>query len=342
MKHFIHLSDWSKADIRHMLDLASEMKKGRPAPVDFSNLSYGLLFFNPSLRTRVSSMRAIEQMGGTAIALNVGDDSWSMVTEMGTTMNSTGTEHIKEAIPVLGRYFNFLGVRCFGDMSNFENSRKDTLIRSVASLSTIPVINLESSMAHPCQALADMMTIEEHNRQKQLKRPKVTISWTPHPKAVPMAVTNSFLLQATRMGWDICLARPEGYELDADVIAKAQIFSTKAGGSFKETSDQNDAFNGANVIYAKSWGSINGYSKPDEEQKRKATLGHWIISRDIMGKTQDGIFMHCLPVRRNVEVTDDVLDSKASVVIDQAENRLHTHKAILCHLHQINERKDLR
>jgi N-acetylornithine carbamoyltransferase len=219
-------------------------------------------------------------------------------------------------------------MRAFGEGKDYPTDRKDELVRSVAKYSTTPFVNMESAMAHPCQALADMLTIEESGR----KRPKVVLTWAPHPKALPMAVPNSFLLMATRMGWDVTLLHPEGIGLDPEVVLKAGEHTKKCGGTFVETDDRTAAFTGADVVYAKSWGSIEAYGNPEKEKAKKEKLSGWTVDKAAMLKTNDAIFTHCLPIRRNVEATDDVLDSSSCRVIDEAENRMHVQKAILQNL----------
>ncbi len=336
MRHLIETTEWSDAEIRETLDLARSMKAGGKPPVNLRGKSMALLFLNPSLRTRVSFIRAVEQLGGSVLAMDVGKESWKMVMGDGVVMDGDGVEHIKEGIPVLGRYCDFLGLRAFGDMKSYEADRRDELIRAVAHHSTIPVVNMESAMAHPCQSFADMLTIEESGR----KKPKVVLTWAPHPKALPMAVPNSFLLLAARMGWNVTLLRPEGFDLDPDVTAQARRFTKSCGGSWIETDDRTSAFQGADVVYAKSWGSMEGYGKPELEKTKKEKLKGWTVDRAAFAKTNDAIFLHCLPVRRNVEVNDDVLDSAHSRVIDEAENRMHVQKAILCQLAKWNGSKE--
>ncbi len=333
MKHLVETTDWTDSEIFETLDLALRLKHFDIPPLDFMGKSLALLFFNPSLRTRVSFIRAMEQLGGSAIAMDAGKDTWKLAFEGGVKMDGDRVEHIREAIPVLGRYCNFLGVRNFGEMKDFAVEKNEPWMREVDRVTKVPFINLESAMAHPCQAFADVFTI---SRLKK-KFPKILFTWVNHPKAVPMAVTHSFLLLASRMGWGLKFLRPKGYELDSKVMQQIKEFTKASRGSFEETDDREKAFEGANVVYAKSWTSIGGYGNPEEETKKKEGLQDWMVTQEKIQKTDDAVFMHCLPVRRNVEVTDDVLDSKASIVLDQAENRLHVQKAILCQLAKWNE-----
>lgn len=313
MKHLIETTDWSLQEISETLKLAHAMKSGQAHPRSFAGKSLALLFMNPSLRTRVSFIRAAEQLGGSALSFDGGKDAWKMCFEEGVVMNQDAAEHVKEAIPVLGEYCDFLGIR------SFDQGWTDT----VARISTVPFINLESFLSHPCQAFADVMTIQEIFRGK---RPKITLTWVSHPKAVPLAVTHSFLLLASRMGWDITLARPEGFELGSNVLKTIEQHTVDSGGSFTEMSDMSSAVKSAHIIYAKSWMSQSGAMAPQ----------NWTVSEKTMAVTDDAIFMHCLPVRRNVEVSDAVLDSPRSKVVQQAGNRLHAQKAILSKMSEWN------
>jgi N-acetylornithine carbamoyltransferase len=325
VKHLIETTDWSDAEVKETLALARRLKEGGEPPMRLTGKALAMLFLNPSLRTRVSFIRAIEELGGSAVPLDAGKDTWKLATEDGVVMDRDEVEHIREAIPVLGRYADFLAVRAFGEMKSFDVDRKDLLIRKCAALSGVPFVNMESAMAHPCQAFADALAIQTLQR----KNPKVVMTWTYHPKALPMAVPNSFLLIAARMGWDLTMVRPEGFDLAPETTAKVRELSAASGGSFTETDDRAAAFQGAAVVYAKSWGSMTAYGNPEGEREKKAPLKSWIVDAQAMQRTDDAIFLHCLPIRRNVEATDEVLDSNASKVTDLAENRLHVQKAIM-------------
>lgn len=335
MKHLIETSDLSQQEFNEILSLASELKNNPGHDKFLSEKSIALLFMNPSLRTRVSFIRAIEQLGGSAIAMDGGKDNWKMVSGENIVMDKDGVEHIKDGIPVLGRYCDFLGLRAFGDMKDFEVDRKDEFVKSVASYSTVPFINMESAMAHPCQGFADALTIQEMKR----KKPKIVLTWAPHPKSLPTAVPNSFLLAASRLDCEFTLLHPEGFDLPSEITNRAKEL-IGSHGTFTQTDNRADAFKGADVVYAKSWGSIHDYGNPIREQSRKEKLQSWTVTKQDMLSTNDGVFMHCLPIRRNVEATDEVLDSKQSRVTDEAENRLHVQKAILVKLSQWNKKKE--
>jgi N-acetylornithine carbamoyltransferase len=218
-------------------------------------------------------------------------------------------------------------VRTFAALKDWPEERTDPILSSFAKYASVPIINLESAMHHPCQSLADMMTIREKLGEG---RKRVVLTWAWHPKLLPMAVPNSFALAASQMGHDLVIAHPPGYELDEELIATSRALAADAGGSVKITNDMDAAFTGAEVIYAKSWGGKQFYGRDEQDTITRAQYRNkWIVNERRMGQTDDAIFMHCLPVRRNVIVTDGVIDSRASVVIDEAENRLHVQKAVM-------------
>ena len=242
-------------------------------------------------------------------------------------MDADKTERVAEFVRVLERYCAAIGVRTFAALKNWEEDRTDPVLNAFAKYSSVPIINLESAMYHPCQALADMMTIRE---KYGAGRKRVVLTWAWHPKPLPMAVPNSFALAAAQMGHDLVITHPAGYELDGELMETVRKEAMVAGGSLTETNDLEVAFTGAEVIYAKSWGAKQFYGEPEKDVAERAQHRHkWIVDDQKMARTDNAIFMHCLPVRRNVIVTDSVIDSPASVVIDEAENRLHVQKAIL-------------
>ncbi len=235
-------------------------------------------------------------------------------------MDSDKTEHVAEFVRVLERYCTAIGVRTFAALKDWDEERTDPILNSFARYASVPIINLESAMHHPCQSLADMLTIRE---KLGSGRKRVVLTWAWHPKALPMAVPNSFALAAAQMGHDLVIAHPSGYDLDEELIGSL-------GDGVEITNDVDAAFEGAEVIYAKSWGSKEFYGNTDQDiAGRVQYRSKWIVDEEKMSRTNNAIFMHCLPVRRNVIVTDGVIDSAASVVIDEAENRLHVQKAIL-------------
>ena len=272
----------------------------------------------------------IYDLGGNAVVLEPGGTSWTLEHRDGVVMDGDKTEHVAEFVRVLGRYCSAIGVRTFAALKNWEEERADPVLNAFAKYSEVPIINLESAMHHPCQAMADMMTIRE---KPGAGRKRVLLTWAWHPRPLPMAVPNSFALAAAQMGHDVVIAHPEGYELDEDLLAEVRRQSTAAGGTLELTNDIDAGFEGAEVVYAKSWGAKKFYGTPELDIADRAKYrAKWIVDEAKMARTNEGIFMHCLPVRRNVIVTDGVIDSPASVVIEEAENRLHVQKAILVQL----------
>jgi len=310
-----------------LIESALRFKSGSDQSKPLAGRSVALVFFNPSLRTRASMQIGVYELGGNAVVLEPGGNSWTLEHRQGAVMDADKTEHVAEFVRVLGRYCSAVGVRTFAALKDWECERVDPILNAFAKYSEVPIINLESAMHHPCQALADMMTIREKLGEG---RKKVLLSWAWHPKPLPMAVPNSFAVAAAQMGHDLVLAHPRGYELDNELMNTIKEQSSDAGGSIHVTSDIEQAFEAAEVIYAKSWGSRNFYGAPEKDIAERAQYrGKWIVDEQKMARTNDAIFMHCLPVRRNVIVTDGVIDSASSVVIDEAENRLHVQKGLM-------------
>ena len=317
----------TREQIEKLLESALRFKSGDDESKPLAGKSVALVFFNPSLRTRASMQVGIYELGGNAVVLEPGGTSWTLEHRVGAVMDSDKTEHVAEFVRVLERYCVAIGVRTFAALKDWKEERTDPILNAFARYASVPIINLESAMHHPCQALADMLTIRE---KLGSGRKRVVLTWAWHPKALPMAVPNSFALAAAQMGHDLVIAHPRGYDLDQELLESSVQFAVAAGGSLEITDDIDAACAGAEVIYAKSWGSKQFYGKTDEDIAARAQYrGKWIVDEDKMSKTKSAIFMHCLPVRRNVIVTDGVIDSAASVVIDEAENRLHVQKAIL-------------
>jgi N-acetylornithine carbamoyltransferase len=272
----------------------------------------------------------VYELGGNAVVLEPGGTSWTLEHRDGVVMDGDKTEHVAEFVRVLGRYCAGMGVRTFAALKNWEEERRDPVLNAFAKYSDVPLINLESAMHHPCQALADMMTVRE---KLGAGRKRVLLTWAWHPKPLPMAVPNSFALAAAQMGHDLVIAHPRGYELDEALMSDIAGQVKGAGASLTVTNDVDEAFEGAEVVYAKSWGSKQFYGAPEKDMEARAMhRARWIVDERKMARTREALFMHCLPVRRNVIVTDGVIDSTASVVIDEAENRLHAQKAVMVKL----------
>lgn len=330
MKNFLNTVDYSNEELERLIDAARRFKEGTDVSKPLAGRSVALVFFNPSLRTRASMQVGIYELGGNAVVLEPGGTSWTLEHQEGVVMDGDKTEHVAEFVRVLGRYGVTIGVRTFAAMKDWRDERVDPVLNAFAKYSEVPIINLESAMHHPCQALADMMTIRE---KLGAERKRVVLTWAFHPKPLPMAVPNSFALAAAQMGHDLVVAHPVGYELDEELMETTRKKAREAGGSVTTTNDVNQAVDGAEVVYAKSWGGKQFYGTPERDLAERAQYReNWIVDERKMARTNNGIFMHCLPVRRNVIVTDGVIDSPASVVVDEAENRLHVQKAIMAEL----------
>lgn len=326
-RDFLKLADFETADIDEILNLAFEMKREQ-RQWSLKGKTIIMLFFNSSLRTRTSFEIGAAHLGVQPVVLNVGQDAWNLEWEEGTIMSGTSPEHIKDAARVLSRYGDLLAVRSFPRMNNYEQDRLDPILSSFSKYAAAPLINLESATEHPCQGLADLMTLREVFNHST-KGKKVVLSWAPHVKPLPLAVPHSFLLAAAMGGCDITVAHPLKFELENSVMKQAQDVAKKTGGSIKVVHDQAEAFKGAEVVYAKSWLSLEHYGRVEEEMAYRATLPNWTINEEKMSLTSRAKFMHCLPIRRNVVATDGVLDHDDCVVYQQAENRLHAQKALM-------------
>jgi N-acetylornithine carbamoyltransferase len=327
MHHFLSTKHYSRQQLEAFLEAAIRQKASRDAGKPLSGKSVALVFFNPSLRTRASMQIAIYELGGNPVVLEPGSTSWSLEYREGVVMDGNKTEHLKEFVRVLGRYVAAVGVRCFAALEDWETERQDPILNAIVRYSDVPIFNLESAMHHPFQAMADMMTLREHFGSR---KPRVLLTWAYHPKPLPMAVPNSFALAAAQMGFDLRIAHPKGYELDDEILADLRSFASINGSELEFTDDPVAAFENVDAVYAKSWGSKNFYGNLSAEAEYRAPLREqWIVDEAKMEIGRSPIFMHCLPVRRNVVVTDGVIDSPNSVVIDEAENRLHIQKAIL-------------
>jgi N-acetylornithine carbamoyltransferase len=328
-RDFLALEDWTPDEIEALLALAARVKRGEITG-GLERKVLAMVFMDPSLRTRTSFETAMFLHGGHAVVLEPGKGSWALETEAGAVMDGDRVEHIVEAARVLGRYADALGVRSFPRGNDWSVARKDAIVRDFAKHCEKPVINLESARRHPCQALADAMTLREKLGDTAGKR--FVLSWAWHPKALPTAVPASAALAAARLGMEIVIARPEGYELDPEDTALIRRIAQQSGGEFVHIiDDPDDAMVGADAVYVKSWGAVKLSGRPEEEAAQRAALRDWRLTPGRLRSTRGGrgIVMHCLPVRRNVEIDDAVLDGPNSVVVDQAENRLHSQRALL-------------
>ena len=325
MRHFYSLNEFKPDEIQSFLSRALQHKANRYANT-LAHKQFALLFLDPSLRTRCSFEVAIRQLGADVTTLE-GQSLWKIETELGVRMDQDKSEHVREAMGVLSRYFDGLGLRAFARGVNRQDDLLDQTFSAFVESATIPVFNMESAVYHPCQALADLMTIQELLGSFRGRR--ITITWASHPKPLPMAVPNSILIASALVGIDVTLAHPEGFELQEGILAMARDLSQRAGGKVRVLHDREQAAKDAEIIYAKGWGGLSRYSEPEAEENARLSHKEWIVDSRLMDLTRRAYFMHCLPVRRNVIVTDDVIDSKQSVIFQEAENRLHVQKAIL-------------
>ena len=313
MKSFFHVQDIG--DLNLALEEARQVKA---TPYAWKHLGENktimLVFFNSSLRTRLSSQKAALNLGMSPIVLNIGQDSWQLETELGVIMDGGKSEHLREAIPVMASYCDIIGVRSFAGLTDREYDYQETVLQQFVQYSGKPVISLESATVHPCQAFADLITINEY---KETKRPKVVLTWAPHPKALPQAVPNSFAEWMNAADVDFVITHPKGYELDP-----------RFAGNAKVEYDQMKALEGADFVYAKNW-SCPGVTEPENYGKILSDDRSWMVDEAHMAVTNNARFMHCLPVRRNVIVSDGVIDSERSIVIPEAANRVTSIQVVM-------------
>ncbi len=307
MKHFLSVND--APDVMYLVSKAREAKKD---PWQWASLGHrktlGLLFFNPSLRTRLSTVKAAQQLGMQVLVMNVSQDSWQLETEEGAIMDGGKAEHVKEAAAVVGQYCDVIAVRSFPGLQDRDVDYEDKVLHAFVKYSGRPIVNMESSTLHPLQSLADVITIEEH---KKSDKPKVVLTWAPHIRALPQAVSNSFAQWIRKTDYEFVIAAPEGFQL-----------SEQFAGDVQQTSDQRKALEDADFVYTKNWSSYQDYG-------RVGDFPDWIIDEAKMALTNDASFMHCLPVRRNVVVTDAVMDGPRTLHLKQADNRAWAAQAVL-------------
>ncbi len=314
-----------------ILDLAARVKRGE-VKGGLEGKILAAAFMDPSLRTRASFEAAMFLHGGHMIVLEPGRGSWTWETEPGAVMEGAAVEHLIETSRVLGRYADAIGVRVFPKGKEWVKERQDRVIKDFAAYSEKPVINLESTRRHPCQGLADALTLKE--KLGNPKGKKFVLTWAWHPKALPTAVPASAAIAAAQLGMDVVITRPPGFDLDPDDMATIYQQATAAGGRVTLATSMTDALVGADAVYVKSWGALQFFGRPEEEKEFRAGLRPWRMNVEHLKATNagKGIVMHCLPVRRNVEIEDAVLDGPNSVVVDEAENRLHVQRALMLDL----------
>ncbi|MEO8747414.1 MAG: N-acetylornithine carbamoyltransferase [Rhodanobacter sp.] len=329
LRHFISTQDYSRGEIDALLAQAAEFKRS-PGGRQLAGKSVALLFFNPSMRTRTSFELGTWQLGGHAIVLAPGKDAWPIEFEVGSVMDGDAEEHIVEVAQVLSRYVDLIAVRAFPKFQDWAVDRQDLVISAFARYATVPVINMET-ITHPCQELAHVLALQEH--LGNLQHRKYVLTWTYHPKPLNTAVANSALLIATRMGMDVTLLCPAPeYVLDERYMGFGRLNAEQNGGSLRVSHDIEEAYRGADVVYAKSWGALPYFGKWEQEKPIREASRHFIVDEAKMALTNHGLFSHCLPLRRNIKATDAVMDSPACIAIDEAENRLHVQKAVMVSL----------
>jgi N-acetylornithine carbamoyltransferase len=326
MNRFLDLGDFSREEILDLLALAQSLQD-HPQPHALAGKMLGLVFFNPSLRTLASFQVGMSKLGGDSFVITPGQGTWQLETRLNAVMNGAAAEHIREGIPVLASYCDALGVRAFAEGKDLRADLDETLFRAIDALCDKPLINMESAINHPCQALADWRTLDELHVPK---RAKFVLSWVNSPKALPLAVPAATLHMAAMRGMEVVVARPDGYALPPEVMAKARLAAAASGGSVQETTDRTAALAGAQVLYAKEWGSPLHYGNVEADLRLRADLADWCVTeRWFAGAAPDAKLMHCLPVRRNVAVADAVLDGPRAVVKREAFNRLAVQMAVL-------------
>jgi N-acetylornithine carbamoyltransferase len=326
MKRFLDLADFEREEILDLLALAERLKVA-PEPRALAGRVLGLVFLNPSLRTLASMQTAMALLGGSSFVITPGQGTWQLETRRNAVMDGAAAEHIREGIPVLASYCDALGVRAFAEGKNLESDLGETLFRTIDELCDGPLINLESAVNHPCQALADWRTLDELAIPR---RAKFVLSWVYHPRALPLAVPAATLHMAAMRGMEVVVARPEGFALPPAIMEKARAAARAAGGSVSETADRAHALKGASVVYAKEWGSTAHYGDAEADARLRADLKDWCVREQWFTPALAAAkLMHCLPVRRNVAVADEVLDGPRAVVKREAYNRLPVQAAVL-------------
>jgi N-acetylornithine carbamoyltransferase len=326
MKRFLDLADFSREQIVDLLALAQALQD-KPDHHALIGKVLGLVFFNPSLRTLASFQAGMARLGGNSFVITPGQGTWQIETKPHAIMKGAAAEHIREGIPALASYCDALGVRAFADGKSLQDDIGETLFRQIDQLCDKPLINLESAMNHPCQALADWRTMDE---LKIPQRAKFVLSWVYHPKALPLAVPSAAVHMAAMRGMEVVVLRPEGYALPAPIMEKARLAAAASGGLLTETADRSAALSGAHVLYAKEWGTTMYYGDSEADAKLRADLSDWCVRESwFAGAAPDAKLMHCLPVRRNVAVADEVLDGPRSLVKREAFNRMTVQMAVL-------------
>ncbi|MDE2450772.1 MAG: N-acetylornithine carbamoyltransferase [Gammaproteobacteria bacterium] len=326
MKRFLDLADLERDEVLALLELTRRLET-RPEPHALAGKILGLLFLNPSLRTLASFQAGMARLGGSSFVITPGQGTWQLETRLGAVMSGSAAEHVREGIPVLASYCDALGLRAFADGKDLAADLAETSFNAMASLVDKPLINLESATSHPCQALADWKTMDDAGVPRG---GRFVLSWAYHPRALPLAVPATAAHMAAQRGMEVIVLRPEGFALPQPIMEKARRAAALSGGSIHESADRDEALAGAHIIYAKEWGATSCYGDAAADARLRSELKHWCVRNDWFEHTApDCRLMHCLPVRRNVAVADEVLDSPRSIVQREAYNRLTVQMAVL-------------
>jgi N-acetylornithine carbamoyltransferase len=329
VNRFLDLAELSREEVLELLALARRLER-RPEPTALAGKLLGLLFFNPSLRTLASMQAAMARLGGGSFVIAPGQGSWILETRDGVVMDGAAAEHVREAIPVLAGYADALGIRAFAPGKDLAADLADRTFCAMSDLCPVPLVNLESAANHPCQALGDWQTLDDLGVPQD---GKLVLSWANHPKPLPLAVPAAVVHMAAMRGMEVVVLRPEPYALPAPILEKARAAAALSGGSVRETAERREALAGARVLYAKSWGSAAAYGDAEAERALRAGLADWCVAESWFAGAAPGCrLLHCLPVRRNVVVADEVLDGPRSAVVGQARNRMVVQAAVLYRL----------
>jgi len=326
MRHFLNTCDWSRPELQALIDDARAIKAA-PMGDALKGKTIALLFLNNSLRTRTSFDVGARQLGGHAVVLSPSGGMWPLEFEDGSVMDGEAEEHVKEAAKVLSRYCDLIGVRAFPKFSDWAEDRKDRILNAFAKHADVPVINMET-ITHPCQEMALVMALQE--RLGPLDGKKFLLTWTYHPRPLNTAVANSALMIAAKFGMDVTLLTPqEEYILDLRYMKQAAKDAKENGRKITVSHDIDEAYDGADVVYAKSWGALPFFGNWADEKPIRDCYRHFIVDEKKMAKTDNALVSHCLPMRRNVKMTEAVFDGPNCIAYDEAENRLHAQKAIM-------------
>ena len=329
MKRFVDLAELPREEVPALLELAERLQR-EPEPRALAGKILGLLFLNPSLRTLASFQAGMARLGGSSFVITPGQGTWQLETRPGVVMDGAAAEHAREGIPVLASYCDALGIRAFADGKDLGADLAETRFNAMAGLVDKPLINLESAVNHPCQALADWKTMDEVGVPRD---GRFVLSWAYHPRPLPLAVPAAALHMAALRGMQVVVLRPEGFALPKALMDKARRAAELSGGSLRETDERDEALSGAHIIYAKECGATSCYGDAEADAALRARLAGWCVRNDWFARAAaDCRLMHCLPVRRNVAVADEVLDSGRSIVQLEAYNRLTAQMAVLYRL----------